>query len=400
MKQNILRVVALSFVVSPAFMLLTSFSNAQRSLAQTSDATTAQALPQEKTVEEFGKNIQVLNGMPQSQIYPAMRFMAASLGFQCSSCHVIRNGVGDFPADDKPEKQTARRMIKMVAEINKTLGQGNPTVSCYTCHQGHRSPESAPVLPLPLPAPRSPMGETPSPSALPSVDEVWNKYLAAIGGKAAVDRIETCVVKGTTTTSGGQVVGYDSEQSAPDKGHEMFAVQNVPGRNCAGDSRCEYERVINGQQGWLKSGQGVQELVGAQLADQKLSFPLFGILRLKDQYASFRVPGRDKIDDRDVYVVVAVRSDDKPERLYFDVESGLLRRRISYLRTLVGAIPQQTDFEDYREVEALRLPFIIKMSFADPGSSPITRKFTDIKLNTPLADSKFDKPLPNATAVP
>jgi hypothetical protein len=136
----------------------------------------------------------------------------------------------------------------------------------------------------------------------------------------------------------------------------------------------------------------VQDLVGEQLGDQKLSFPLFGILRLRDQYSSFRISGWDKIYDRNVYVVSAVRSDSKVERLYFDVESGLLTRRIGYTRTLIGTIPEQTDFDDYREVEGLRLPFAIKMSFADPGSLPIIRKFTEIKLNVPLDDSKFDRP--------
>jgi hypothetical protein len=395
MKQNVLRVIALSLLVSTAFVILAILSNAQVSRHQDSTAA-MQAAPPEKTVEQVFKNIKVLNGMPQSQIYQAMRFMAASLGFQCGSCHVIKNGFIDSPADDKPEKQTARQMIKMVAEINKTLGRGNPTVSCYTCHQGHRSPVDAPALPLPLPSTRPAIAATPGgpTSNLPSVDEILSKYLAAIGGQAAADLIKSCVVKGTTTTSGGQVVAYESEQSAPDKGHESFAIQNVTGRNCAGDSRCEYERVVNGQQGWLKSGGGVQELTGELVADQKLSFPLFGILRLKDQYSSFRVYGRDKIDGRDVYIVSAVRLDNKPERLYFDVESGLLRRRIGYTLTLVGAIPQQTDFDDYRVVEGLRLPFTMKMAFADPGSQPVTRKFTEIKLNVLLDKSKFDKPLP------
>ena len=105
----------------------------------------------------------------------------------------------------------------------------------------------------------------------------------------------------------------------------------------------------------------------------------------------FRVSGPDEIDDREVYGVSAVRSDNKSERLYFDVESGLLRRRISHIRTVVGTIPQQTDFEDYREVKSLRLPFTMKMSFADPGSVPITRKFTEIKLNVPVDESKFEK---------
>ncbi len=394
MMRNILRVIALSLLVSIPFVILTSLSNAQVARDQNSDTTTMQAAPTEKTVEQVFRNIKVLNGMPQSKIYPAMRFMAASLGFQCGSCHVIKNGFIDSPADDKPEKQTARRMIKMVAEINETLGEGDPMVSCYTCHRGQRSPLGVPTLPLVLPAPRQPSEGTPSPSTLPSVDEVLNKYLAAIGGKTAADLIKNCVVKGTTTTYAGQVVAYESEQSAPDKGHESFAIQHVTGRNCAGDSRCEYERVVNGQQGWLKSGQGVQDLTGEQLGDQKLSFPLFGILRLRDQYSNFRVSGRDKIDDRDAYVVSAVRSDNKPERLYFDVENGLLIRRIGYTRTLIGTIPQQTEFEDYREVEGLRLPFTIKMAFTDPGSLAIIRKFTEIKLNVPIDESKFNKPLP------
>ncbi len=78
---------------------------------------------------------------------------------------------------------------------------------------------------------------------------------------------------------------------APDKGYESFAIQGGT-----------FERVINGARGWLKNPEGVQELIGQQLADQKLSFPLFMILKLTDQYSSARVSAKDKIDDRDVYV--------------------------------------------------------------------------------------------------
>ncbi len=393
MKQSILKVVILVLLVSTAFVISAGLNNAQGSRDQDSRTATIQAAPPEKTVEQVFKNIKVLNGTPQSQLYPVMRFMAASLGFQCGSCHVIKNGRGDFPADDKPEKQTARQMIKMVAEINKTLGEGKSLVSCYTCHRGQRSPQGAPALPLPLPAPPAPTGTTPNASStLPSVDDVLIKYQGAIGGTVAIDRVTSCVTKGTTTTATGQVVRYESEQAAPDKGHEAFTLPDVGGR-CAGDSRCEYERVVNGQQGWLNSGGGVQELVGEQLADQRLSFLLFGILRLKDQYSSFRVSGRDKINDRDVYVVSVVRSDNKRERLYFDVENGLLSRRISYTRTMIGNIPQQIDFEDYRDVEGLRLPFTIRASYVDASSPIITRKFAEIKLNVPVNDAKFDKPL-------
>src|SRR5437870_5788411 len=367
MKQNILKLVALSLLISAAFVVFGSLSKAQVSRNQNSSTTTMKAAPPEKTVEQVFKNIKVLNGMPQSQLYPAMRFMVASLGTQCGFCHIIKNGQIESNADDKPEKQTAREMIKMVLEINKTIAQGNPEVSCYTCHRGRTSPQGFPTLPLPLPSPRSPIsggasasggpnaGSPTAPNStpvLPSADDVLNKYITAIGGRTALDQIHSFVIKGTTSTASGQSVPYEAGQMDPDKGYESFAIQDRA-----------FERVINGTRGWSKNGEAVTELIGQQLADQKLSFPLFMILRLKDQYSSARVSGRDKIDDRDVYVVSAIRPDNKRERLYFDVENGLLRRRISYMLTKIGIIPQQTDFEDYREVEGLRLPFTITASY-------------------------------------
>jgi hypothetical protein len=400
MNRTTLKLIALCLLLIAPLVTFINRGAAQAARGQNLNGVppVAQVPPQEKTVGQTGKNIKVLNGLPQTQLYPAMRFMAASLGFQCGSCHVIRNGWIDAAADDNPEKQTAREMIKMVVEMNQTYFQGNPTVSCYTCHRGNRSPQGVPVLPLPTSlssdgasTSASTISST-SASGLPSADDVLNKYLVAVGGKAAADMVTSCVIKGSTTTAAGQVIPYEAEQSAPDKGHETFALPNDGGSICAGDARCVFERVVNGREGWIKNGQGVQELVGEQLADQKLSFPLFQILRLKEQYTTFRVSGREKIDARDVYVVGAVRLDSRFERLYFDVENGLLRRRISYARTLVGMIPQQTDFDDYRDVDGLRLPFTITIAYADPGTPPIIRRFAEVKLNVPVDDSKFLKP--------
>jgi photosynthetic reaction center cytochrome c subunit len=394
MKQTLLKVIALTLLVSTAFMILTSLSNAQRTRAQASDAAISQAAPTEKTVEQVFTNIKVLNGMPQSQLYPTMRFMAASLGVQCGFCHVFKNGQLDSAADDKPEKQTARDMIKMVKEINKTLAQGNPTVSCYTCHRGRTSPQGVPTLPLPSPTPQSIAGAAsasgvPSASSpggnttkiLPAADEILNKYVNAIGGRAAIDQIHSCMFKGSTTNSSSQFIPYEAEVLLPDKGYESFVIQ---GRT--------FESVINGSRAWSKTGEEVTELTGQQLADKKMSFPLFFILRLKDQYSSLRVSAEDKIDDRDVYVVNAIRSDNKRERLFFDAENGLLRRRIRYTPIMIGIVPDQTDFEDYREVMGVKLPFSIRVSSLDARSAPITRRFAEIKLNVPIDGSKFNKP--------
>ena len=96
-------------------------------------------------------------------------------------------------------------MIKMVLDVNKSTFHGNPQVSCWTCHRGRTSPPGFPNLPLPVPTPRpSPAagapGATPQASpgptqALPSVDDIFNKYFAAIGGQQAIDKLKSRVAK-------------------------------------------------------------------------------------------------------------------------------------------------------------------------------------------------------------
>ena len=77
------------------------------------------------TVEQAQKNIKVLSGLPESQLLPVMNFISTSLGVRCTHCHVNKNNNWDFASDEKPEKQTAREMIKMVQGINKTTFRSN-----------------------------------------------------------------------------------------------------------------------------------------------------------------------------------------------------------------------------------------------------------------------------------
>src|SRR6266436_2254925 len=73
------------------------------------------------------------------QLIPMMNLMAASLGVRCNYCHVNKNGQWDYAADEKAEKNTAREMITMTININKTVPSTNKEVGCNTCHRGRTS---------------------------------------------------------------------------------------------------------------------------------------------------------------------------------------------------------------------------------------------------------------------
>lgn len=390
MKSIVLRLLVVALACASAVVLI------NRVGAQAPAVTAAQ---QDKPTEQVQKNIKVLTGMPQSQLIPVMNFFAASLGRRCNFCHVNNQGQWDYASDVKPEKNQAREMIKMVLDTNKNYFKGNLEVSCYTCHRGVNHPASIPTLPLPVPSP-NPGGTAPgaaapgaqpqaSPSPRPSPpapEALISKYVDAIGGQAAIDKIKSRVVKGTVTTANGNTGTYEAMQIAPDRGYESFVTQ-----------RGSLERAVNATGGWEKTAQGVRELLGQQLADMRVSMQLFRNLRIKDQYASLRFAGRDKIGDRDTLIVLGTTPEKKRERLFFDAETGLLLRRISYLETMIGVIPEQTDFEDYRDVDGLKLPFTIKTSVIDAGNPFSVRKLTEIKLNTTVDESKFAMP---ATAKP
>jgi hypothetical protein len=93
-----------------------------------------------KKMEEIYKNIQVLNGVPANRLRPIMQNFNRSLGVECNHCHVQ----GQFPSDDKPQKTTARNMLKMVHNINQANFNGNMEVSCWTCHRGAAKPQTSP----------------------------------------------------------------------------------------------------------------------------------------------------------------------------------------------------------------------------------------------------------------
>ena len=101
---------------------------------------------------------------------------------------------------------------------------------------------------------------------------------------------------------------------------------------------------------------------------------------------------KDKLGDRDVYIVDGTTTDNRRMRLYFDATSGLLLRRTTTMSTIVGIIPDQVDLEDYREADGLKFPFIARAATIEAGNPTSTRTFTELKLNVPVDDAKFNMP--------
>jgi len=339
-----------------------------------------------QTVAQTRKNIQVLRDLPESQLYLVMNFVATSLGVNCNYCHVQQ---GKDPttgttkwvweSDDKPSKHAARRMMQMVLAVkaNDKIDFRENEVTCYTCHRGQRKPIGLPPMPLARSGhelePKS--VATPASTSVPSVDQIFSKYFEAVGGSAA-SKTETLVLKGKREASQNRSWPNEITMKTPDKVLMVAMPASGPVR-----------QILNGDRGWSAAGTNVRTLTPAEVLDaQRRGRELFSVVKAKPS-PGMRVSGAQKLGERETYVVENV-TDTKTERYFFDSQTGLLLRRITLNKTMLMPFPEQVDFEDYRDVDGVKMPFVIRYSAIDTYDS-WSRTFTEIKRNVAVDDTSF-----------
>jgi Photosynthetic reaction centre cytochrome C subunit len=308
---------------------------------------------------------------------------------ECTFCHVQQGRDPNtgrtkwvWESDDKPEKQTARRMMQMVLSIkaNDKIDFRNNEVTCYTCHRGQRHPVGLPAMPLVRsghePGPDDATASTPV--ALPSVDQVFSKYLAAVGG-SAVTETKTMVLKGKREASQDRNWQNEITVAFPDK----FMV-NVT------TPQSTLRQVINGDNGFIVNGTNVRNLATKEAVDIRRSWEeLYGLLKVR-QLPGMSLSSVQKVNERDAYLIENA-TDNRTERYYFDVQTGLLLRKTTLTKTMLMPFPDQIDFEDYSDVDGVKVPFTIRYSAIDTYDS-WTRKFTEIKRNMVVDEALFKSP--------
>jgi len=338
-----------------------------------------------KLAEEEFKNIQALKGIPAEQVIPSMQFIAASLGVECEYCHVAHAN----EKDDKKPKVTARKMINMMMAINKENFEGHREVTCYSCHRGSPEPVSTPIITDEEPRPPAEEGKKPgdAKATLPAAEELLDKYLGAVGGSEALQKITSRVQKGTLTAFGGQHFPVEVYSKAPDKRVSIMHLQN-------GDSVTAFD----GKQGWLSVPGRVHMMSAAENEAARIDADLYFAAHVKKLYQKFNVNPGEKINGHETYLVVGCSEGQPPLRLYLDKESGLLLRLVRYAETPLGRNPTQIDYSDYRDANGVKMPF--RWTLARPGNR-FTIQVEQMQVNVPVDQGKFAAPpSPAAPAKP
>src|SRR5262245_40799175 len=347
--------------------------------------------PAGKKAGEVFKNVttSTLKELSVDDFIAAMGVMTAALGYDCADCHV---GAGtdkaDFVVDTILQKRTARRMVEMVATINRTNFAGQQRVTCWTCHHGQEITTTTIALDNLYATPNMEDPDVVLPGVGgPSADQILDKYIQALGGPQRLAGLTSFVAAGVSLGYGG--FGGDAEftiyAKAPNQRTTLIAFKEHPER---GDSVWAFD----GRTGWMKTPRGLladYELVGEELDGQRLEAQIAFPGQIKEVLSNWRVGLRRSINGRDYNIVQGSGPRGLLATLYFDTESGLLRRMVRYGPSPVGRVPTQIDYTDYRDVGGIKFPFEYQFSWRD---ARYIAKSKEVKTNVAIDAARFGRP--------
>jgi outer membrane lipoprotein-sorting protein len=281
-------------------------------------------------------------------------------------------------------------MLNMVNTINRENFSGVKVVTCYTCHRGDMKPKGLPNLAAQYATPVEDANEVIMvniPSG-PTVDQVFEKYIQALGGAQRLAAL-------TSYSAKGSYIGFETEQTkvpmeiyAKAPAQRAMIVKMAVGDNL---------RIFDGTTSWIAASDKPIPLYtpsGGNFEGAKLDALLMFPAQLKAAFSNWRVTA-STIDDKLVRVLQGTNPRQAPVNFYFDASTGLLVRQLRLMDTAVGRVPTQVDYSNYREVAGVKIPFKWIVTWTNGQG---TAELSDVQANPTIPATRFAKPAPAPAA--
>ncbi|HLG57052.1 MAG TPA: hypothetical protein VI485_17055 [Vicinamibacterales bacterium] len=233
------------------------------------------------------------------------------------------------------------------------------------------------------------LGWVPAASAQ-TVDEVIEKHLTALGGQAALGKLNSRTMTGTITlsTPAGEVSGpIEVLNERPNKVRTAINLDLT----ALGVGKVVIDQRFNGTTGYaIDSLQGNRDLTGDQVEIMRNSAFPSPFINYKELGATVELSGKEKVGDRDAYLLIVKPKTGPAMRQYLDADSYLPVRVVMTLNIPpVGEMEQTTDLLDWRDVDGIKVPFQIRTS---SNVQTLSIDVTKVEHNKAIDQSLFSKP--------
>lgn len=227
-------------------------------------------------------------------------------------------------------------------------------------------------------------------AAAQSADEIVEKHLEAIGGRAALGKLTSRVMTGTIvlSTPAGEFSGpIEVMNQTPNKVRTLINLD----LSAVGVGKITVDQRFDGATGYvIDTLQGNRDIEGDQLEGMRNGYFPSPFLNYKNNGVALELVGKDKVGERDVYVVIVKAKTGPAPLVYFDATTFEIVRQVVKLNVApVGEIEQTTDFSDERVVDGVKVPHKIVSTSAVQSFTVTVGK---VEQNGALDQTLFVKP--------
>jgi hypothetical protein len=229
-------------------------------------------------------------------------------------------------------------------------------------------------------------------SAAQTAEEIIEKSIAAMGGRAAMEKIKTRTATGTLSlgTPGGDISGsIEMYAAAPNKQRTVIKADLTQ----FGMGPLSVDQRFDGTVGYVTDSiQGNREITGSLLENMKAQGFPHPFLSYKAMGIGVKLGAKEQVAKRDVYPLTFEPATGNPFKQYIDAETFLPTRAVIRVDVpQMGEIEQWIDASDYREIDGVKVPFKLTLT---NSMQTITMTFEKIENNTALDEKMFVKPAP------
>lgn len=218
-----------------------------------------------------------------------------------------------------------------------------------------------------------------------TVDELMAKTIAALGGEAAIRKINSREVKFEIDFEHQGVKGFGTSYAKAPNLSATDTTLTALGKTIA----TSFDYFDGTTAGDWTSFSPADTYTGQRLEDIKYENDFYGLLNWKQGLKSSEITGTEKVGDEETYVVVLRPEKASEVTYYISTKSFLPLRKKSIIvsSTTNQKIPAVSTMSDYRAVDGVMLPH--KTVSINPGMGNIVTYVKEVKNNVAIDDKVF-----------
>ena len=220
---------------------------------------------------------------------------------------------------------------------------------------------------------------SPSPGEQAKIEEILQRYEQAVGGKEAIDGLTSYRMKArfALLNMSGTIEAWRKEP------HKTLSVTSFPRIGVL-------KKGFDGETRWVQTPAGTfADSSPQEIAELEREADAYSASKIREFFDTLKLENKAWLSGRNVNVIEGKPAKGPAEKLYFDVENGLLLRWDMARRRQDRTVFVKIHFDDYRDVGGVKLPYKLRFAFEQFNFNV---QVDEVEHNIPIDDAIFKKP--------